>query len=179
LSFVLTSRDHKPQRVAAVLVCAAAALVIFVMGRSPVSGTATIGQAKSALNPEGTPAPIGSEPAPRPPAGASPDAQPKDPTVTGRDHARGLVVPANEAQTVGGSSEPSSAPAVRGHDQRPSEQSTPANPERNAPNLSAPKPPASPADPAQKSRTEPKAPVKRNPAPTPPGGKGGEFDFGI
>jgi eukaryotic-like serine/threonine-protein kinase len=50
LRFVLTSPDHKPQRVAAALVCAAAALVIFVLGRSPVPGTARIGQATESLN---------------------------------------------------------------------------------------------------------------------------------
>jgi eukaryotic-like serine/threonine-protein kinase len=50
IRFVLTSPDHKPQRVAAFLVCAAAALVIFVLGRSPVPGTARIGQATESLN---------------------------------------------------------------------------------------------------------------------------------
>jgi eukaryotic-like serine/threonine-protein kinase len=52
LRFVLTSRDHKPQRIAAALVCAAAALVIFVVGRSPISGTANIGQTTESLSAE-------------------------------------------------------------------------------------------------------------------------------
>ena len=52
LRFVLTSRDHKPQRIAAALVCAAAALVIFVVGRSPISGTASIGQTTESLSAE-------------------------------------------------------------------------------------------------------------------------------
>ncbi|HTV19449.1 MAG TPA: hypothetical protein VMG12_12275, partial [Polyangiaceae bacterium] len=50
LRFVLTSPDHKPQRVAAALVCAAAALVIFAVGRSPIAGTAGIGQATESLS---------------------------------------------------------------------------------------------------------------------------------
>jgi hypothetical protein len=52
IRFVLTSPDHKPQRVAAALVCAAAALVIFAIGRSPIAGTAGIGQATEALSAE-------------------------------------------------------------------------------------------------------------------------------
>jgi len=52
LRFVLTGRDHKPQRIAAALVCAAAALVIFVVGRSPISGTANIGQTTGSLSAE-------------------------------------------------------------------------------------------------------------------------------
>jgi hypothetical protein len=52
LRVVLTSRDHKPQRVAAAVVCAAAALVIFAVGRSPIAGTAGIGQATGSLTAE-------------------------------------------------------------------------------------------------------------------------------
>jgi hypothetical protein len=52
LRFVLTGRDNKPQRIAAALVCAAAALVIFVVGRSPISGTTNIGQATGSLSAE-------------------------------------------------------------------------------------------------------------------------------
>ncbi len=180
LNFVWANRDHKSQRIAAVLVCAAAAFVIFVVGRSPVSGTATIGQAKSALNPEGTPAPISGEPA-APPRAAPQDARPSGETeapamTTSRDVAGDLAVPASEAQTVGGSSESPRAPAGRAGGQGLSE---PPRPIQASPPTSAPKSPAPPAEPAQKSRTELKAPVKRNSEPTPPGGKGGEFDFGI
>lgn len=52
LRFVLKSPDHKPQRIAAVVVCAAAALVIFFVGRSPIAGTGTIGQTRSSLSTE-------------------------------------------------------------------------------------------------------------------------------
>ncbi len=52
IRFVLTSPNHKPQRVAAALVCAAVALVIFAVGRSPVAGTAGIGQATGSLSAE-------------------------------------------------------------------------------------------------------------------------------
>jgi serine/threonine protein kinase len=55
LRFVLTSPDHKPQRVAAILVCAVAALVIFAVGRSPLAGTAGIGQTTGALSAEPNP----------------------------------------------------------------------------------------------------------------------------
>jgi hypothetical protein len=57
LRVVLTSPDHKPQRVAAILVCAIAALVIFAVGRSPIAGTAGIGQTTGALSAEPTPKP--------------------------------------------------------------------------------------------------------------------------
>jgi hypothetical protein len=50
LRVALTSPDHKPQRVAAILVCAIAALVIFAVGRSPIAGTAGIGQTTGALS---------------------------------------------------------------------------------------------------------------------------------
>lgn len=56
LRFVLTSPDHKPQRIAAVVVCAAAALVIFIVGRSPIAGTAAIGQTTGSLSAERSPA---------------------------------------------------------------------------------------------------------------------------
>jgi hypothetical protein len=55
LRVVLTSPDHKPQRVAAILVCAIAALVIFAVGRSPIAGTAGIGQTTGALSAEPNP----------------------------------------------------------------------------------------------------------------------------
>ena len=59
LRVALTSPDRRPQRVAAVLVCALAALVIFVLGRSPVAGTGKIGQATGALAPESVQSPSG------------------------------------------------------------------------------------------------------------------------
>jgi hypothetical protein len=57
LRVALTGPDHKPQRVAAILVCAIAALVIFAVGRSPVAGTAGIGQTTGALSAEPNPKP--------------------------------------------------------------------------------------------------------------------------
>lgn len=52
LRFALTGRDQRPQRIAAALVCAAAALVIFVLGRSPIAGTGNIGQTTGSLSAE-------------------------------------------------------------------------------------------------------------------------------
>jgi serine/threonine protein kinase len=52
LRFAFTGPDNRPQRVAAAVVCVAAGLVIFAIGRSPVSGTASIGQATGSLSAE-------------------------------------------------------------------------------------------------------------------------------
>jgi hypothetical protein len=63
LRFVFTGSDHKPQRIAAAVVCVAAGLVIFAVGRSPVAGTGAIGPATGALAVEGTaPESSGSDP---------------------------------------------------------------------------------------------------------------------
>lgn len=180
LRFVMSS-DHKPQRVAAVLVCAAAALVIFVVGRSPVSGTATIKQSTGALSPEGIVAPA-------PPSkesegsaqesvarGATPGTPGKDSTSSGTELAGASVVPAEEAQTVGGSTGARGTPGA-GDEARDAPRPAPTEARPRGP---ASKPSAPPTEAAPKSRPEIKAPIKRNPEPTPPGGRGGEFDFGI
>lgn len=73
LRFVLTSPDHKPQRVAAFLVCAVAALVIFAIGRSPVAGTAGIGQTTGALSAEPNPKPASLPAAPAPSLDPNPE----------------------------------------------------------------------------------------------------------
>jgi hypothetical protein len=171
LSLVL-SADRRPQRVAAVLVCAVAAIVIFVMGRSPVSGTATIGQAKNALNPDGTLAPAAStgEPAatsPESTAPPMPGASAQDPGASGGDVATDSV-PTNETQTVGGSSDTPRAPNA---EPRPPAPRVPAaaQPQRG---FKGPVPPAAPV-------RAPAGPIKRSSEPAPPAGKGGEFDFGI
>jgi serine/threonine protein kinase len=114
IRFVLASADHKPQRIAGVVVCAAAALVIFLVGRSPIGGTSAIDQATEALSADPTTAAPPTAPPPRvladPPAtpeGNAPAeplteiarAQAADgtPLVEGEELAPGLVVPASES----------------------------------------------------------------------------------
>lgn len=75
IRFVLTSPNHKPQRVAAALVCAAVALVIFAVGRSPVAGTAGIGQATGSLSAER--GPRDTTPAPLPDPASAPRETPR------------------------------------------------------------------------------------------------------
>ncbi len=96
LRFVLTSPDHKPQRVAAFVVCAAVLLVIFAIGRSPISGTATIGQATESLSADpSSPAAYPAEPA-SPEQGVAPAHEvPRDPGA-----------PADLARASGSDTEP-------------------------------------------------------------------------
>jgi hypothetical protein len=111
LRFVLTSPDHKPQRVAGAVVCAAAAIVIFATLRSPVTGTESIGETTGSLSLE----PAGGDAAERDPLLAPPtvpgdkaaDAtgEPDDdplaevqPKLAGQELAPGLVVPSAEGE---------------------------------------------------------------------------------
>jgi serine/threonine protein kinase len=177
LRFMLAIPDHKPQWVAAALVCAAAAIVIFILGRSPVAGTAGIGQSTEALS---------AEPGQRPaisPVLADPTARSEIATVSGsgssadvhrssggptarepapledEELAPGLVVPASEP---GGQTRPASeistvdaaAPSAAGN---PS--SRPAAPPASRPPVKKPTTPAS--------------------LPTPAPRKSSELDFGI
>ncbi|MEY2932271.1 MAG: hypothetical protein RL033_3020, partial [Pseudomonadota bacterium] len=50
LHVVLTDPGYRPHLVAGLLVCSAAALVIFALGRSPVSGTGLLGQTTGSLS---------------------------------------------------------------------------------------------------------------------------------
>lgn len=177
LRFVLTSRDHKPQRIAAIVVCAAAALVIFVAGRSPIAGTAAIGQATEALSAERPAEPAAqrrdpaSDPAEDSSAGPGPsgsklspgnDPRSSESALPGEELAPGLVIPPGADRSV-----------------KPREPST-ARPRSNDPRPKAPAPPA-PRDGAggskESSAGAPKVPPRRSePLPRKPSG---EIDFGI
>ncbi|MEO8181298.1 MAG: protein kinase [Deltaproteobacteria bacterium] len=78
LRVVLTDPDHRPHLVAGLVVCLAAALVIFVAGRSPVAGTSVLGQTTVSLTVEPTAAPPARAPEPRPRT-ASSDTSPTAP----------------------------------------------------------------------------------------------------
>jgi hypothetical protein len=110
LRVVLTDRDHRPHLIAGLVVCAAAAVVIFAAGRSPVAGTGVLGQATRSLEPPvqnvpATPAtPSMAEPQRRaspeaaaPPSSANaPEAAseaPQSPRLQGEELAPGLVIP--------------------------------------------------------------------------------------
>jgi hypothetical protein len=181
LRFVLTSPDHKPQRVAAILVCAAAALVIFAVGRSPIAGTAGIGQTTGALS-------------------ADPSSKPAPPVLPPPSEARGELTQAS-------GQDPSAAPGAPDELDVPSRSETPPDPsppegDELAPGLvlrpagragSDGDPVATPAsEGVTKPRPPPapqsaKAPVKKQPAPppspslppTPARQNSTELDFGI
>jgi serine/threonine protein kinase len=172
LRFVLTSPDHKPQRVAAALVCAAAALVIFAIGRSPIAGTAGIGQTTEALSSE-----PGQKPA-QPAVLADPAPRSELATASGSDsmselsaaatvgHARepaaleadelapGLVAPAREGgSTTRPVSDTSTADAaVPGGN--PAKSTRPAGPAPAKSSAKKPTPPTSLPTPARKNSTE-------------------------
>jgi hypothetical protein len=189
LRFVLTSPDHKPQRVAAVVVCAAAALVIFAVGRSPVAGTAGIGQTTGALSadPNQKAAPAAPRPAPetspelekasgsdrkdpkpeldapqKVDAPRGPAASPERDAPASDELAPGLVLPATGR--AGAGSNPSRAappePAASKPKARPAAAPTPA-----------PKPVVKKAPPAP--------PPPRSLPPTPARQNSTELDFGI
>jgi serine/threonine protein kinase len=180
LRFMMAIPDHKPQWVAAALVCAAAALVIFVLGRSPVAGTAGIGQTTEALSaepgqqPATATAPVLADPsAPselatvsgsgssadvhRPSGG--PSAREPAPLEDG-ELAPGLVVPASEP---GGQTRPASEVSTVDA----------AVPSAAAGNKS-PRPAAPPA-----SKPPVKKPTTPASLPTPAPRKSSELDFGI
>jgi serine/threonine protein kinase len=191
LRVVLTSPDHKPQRVAAALVCAAAALVIFAIGRSPIAGTAGIGQATESLSaepgPKPAPPPVLADPAPRselaaasgsdsmselPPPAASGGT--RDPAPLEADElAPGLVPPPREGNGPTRQVSDTSAPdaAVPGSSARKSTRAAVPPPSK-----SSVKKPTPPASSASSSSASPASPAS---LPTPPRKNSTELDFGI
>lgn len=182
LRFVLTSPDHKPQRIAAALVCAAAALVIFAIGRSPVSGTARIGlgQSTEALSTERGPAPrkpaeVLADPATDLAAASGSDAEGelpvKGPEATKTDEAdeRDERQPSPPGELAPGLIAPGAAGAVQaGRGSAPAADAAapgPAEPEAAPPHV--PPPPR---------RATTPAPL---PPPPPPPKAPGDLDFGI
>jgi serine/threonine protein kinase len=202
LRFALTGPDNRPQRVAAAVVCLAAGLVIFAIGRSPVSGTSSIGQATESLSAERSsqPAYSGGDPqtgaAPAPsghlPAPAEATLPSELAAASGsdaRDEGEGSdVVPPPEPPSLPGEelapglvvpplAEPGKHATGTGQDA--------AAPSSGAPKASAaPSPPgAAPGAPAAApppSRATPKKPTAPAALPPPPARKpSGELDFGI
>jgi eukaryotic-like serine/threonine-protein kinase len=200
LRFVLTSRDHKPQRIAALLVCVVAAIVIFVVGRSPVAGTAAIDQSTRALsaasakstNTAAAPTEEGAVASAKDVATAqgptSDTADPAiageppvtEPAITGKELAPGLVVPADEAAQGTDSARGTTAPASQLGTERAAPRPAPkvTEPARTPVNGSGARGPA-PSNPNVRPRPELNSPVKRPAAAPPPTSKGGDFDFGI
>jgi eukaryotic-like serine/threonine-protein kinase len=186
LRFVLTSPDHKPQRVAAALVCAAAALVIFMVGRSPVAGTGAIGAAPG-LTAVATDKnrPVLADPnvtATDPSAASNPAdplgelaraAEPSPegaPPAAGQELAPGLVVPASPGVDA-------DVEAAESSERR-------RVPTGNSPGSAGAGDPANPgaAHPSPHPASAPKAPVpqkKALPAANPQHRAAGDFDFGI
>jgi len=119
LRIVLTDPDHRPHLIAGLVVCAAAALVIFAAGRSPVAGTGVLGQATRSLDPAPSPPtaaassvpvdplqrPASTDSVPSTPAGAGAAAPqpgalpetPQAPRLQGEELAPGLVIPPHTA----------------------------------------------------------------------------------
>lgn len=183
LRFVLTSPDHKPQRVAAILVCAVAALVIFAVGRSPIAGTAGIGQTTGALSADPNPKPL---PSAQPPisdpspelakaSGSDPSAELDPPstldvangaagareldTSPGDELAPGLMFPPSGRAGADGNPSGASSDAVAGGAAKPRPAVSPppaAKPpiKKAAPVPPAPPPPSLPPTPARKNSTE-------------------------
>jgi serine/threonine protein kinase len=187
LRVVLTSPDHKPQRVAAAVVCAAAALVIFAIGRSPVAGTAGIGQATGSLSAEpGTKPvqpPILAEPEPRPELAAasgsdsmsdSPEAsassgRSRDPAPLEADElAPGLVAAPRDSQGTTRPASDTSAADAAVPGSSAGRATRPAVPPPSKPSPKKSPPPASAASPPSPASL-----------PTPPRKNSTELDFGI
>lgn len=189
LRVVLTDPGHRPHLVAGLLVCAAAALVIFAVGRSPVAGTSVLGQTTGALTVEPVGAPPARAPEPAPstatnnpsPAGVNRDTPATEPievleppasselvggtALPGEEVAPGLVVPPRTAN--GGAS---AATVVRpaGKPRAPVSSPSPLPPTRSEPVHTAA--PAAPAD-RRLGATERGAPASADlgsPSPTSP-----------
>jgi hypothetical protein len=169
LRVVLTDPDHRPHLVAGLLVCSAAALVIFALGRSPVSGTGMLGQTTGSLSgPSAAPA---ARPGASPPPAAAEEASGKSPLGAG--------TPAAAASTgveVVEQAEPAEprrdGPALEGEEVAPGLVVPPrATPPSAAPASSAGSSAATPLV------TPPRAPPKPEPArvapPVQPGALGG------
>jgi hypothetical protein len=194
LRFVFTGPDHKPQRIAAAVVCIAAGLVIFAVGRSPVAGTGAIGPAAGALASEGAaPAPSGSDPLLADPATAhsrpaaaaktsesleeltrTTDARAKGSRLAPDELAPGLVLPRPEpvsSTARSGLMTPPGKPSVSSHT---------AAPLVTAPDAAAPGTGGSAQPPQSNARAESSKTPPRKPIPVPaPQRRPGDFDFGI
>jgi cell division protein FtsN len=192
LRFVFTSPDHKPQRVAAIMVCAVAALVIFAVGRSPIAGTAGIGQTTGALSADPNPKPA--SPPPQPASDPSTElakasgsdsstdsdepsdlAQAREVTPPAGDElAPGLVVPREAAPD--GSDLTLPAADVSSSD------TSPSNPLSSNPSGAAKGRPAAAPQPAAKppvKKAPPPPPPPPSSLPTPARKNSTELDFGI
>lgn len=183
IRFVLTSADHKPQRIAALVVCSAAALVIFLVGRSPVGGTGSgIGQATGALSTEPATsehaAPVTADPAAHPErAAGAPD--PAEVAVTGGAEPQPVAADApghlEPAPSPSGASSPSAVEPPIGESPSPAGVTAPA-PASSGPTLPA----AGRTDPngSTSSAVPPRGTLKKtDPASQRPPSP--EFDFGI
>jgi hypothetical protein len=175
IRFVLTSPNHKPQRVAAALVCAAAALVIFAIGRSPIAGTAGIDQATESLSADRASKPVRPVGLADPPArselavasgsdrisnamgelpapSSSAPARPREPAPLEPDElAPGLVDPAHESAGPTPSVSDSSSPDAAAPNATANKSPRPRAPVKSS--VKKP-PPASLPTPARKNSTE-------------------------
>jgi hypothetical protein len=169
LKLVLTSPEHRPQRVAGMVVCSLAALVIFVVGRSPVTGTDSIGQTTGALSVEPSAADDEPDPLLADPAPSAAEANRRPPVddplnemvqaLPGKELAPGLVVPPTEGEADAAKRDKAEAAAESAESE--SKTSPPA-----------PGPPA-----ASPPRSKPRR--ARRPTSRPKNYRNTEFDFGI
>jgi eukaryotic-like serine/threonine-protein kinase len=206
LRVVLTDPDHRPHLVAGLLVCAAAALVIFAFGRSPVAGTGALVERTRALNtaeggsarpapPPGSTARAPERPAPRDRAAAlggaaSPEAAKPEAIDPKQEEARNAATPddAKGSNLPGRELAPGlvvpPAPASGAPRATAAEKPRPASPSPLPPTRMEPGPAPAAGDPLRRDpalaapppRATPKKPGEAAPAPRP---AGGDFDFGI
>jgi len=197
LRLVLSDPDHRPHLIAGLVVCAAAAVVIFFAGRSPVAGTGPLGQATNSLSaesqapgrrsladeapavgsPRSGPAVVNEieQPTADPAAGDPLDevAERVDPEspLRGEELAPGLVVPPRGALPPG--AQPPGAPA------RDTGRSGAAatSPGPNAPAATSAE--ASAVPPGSDARAPALKPSGKKPGEPAPPQRGGDFDFGI
>jgi serine/threonine-protein kinase len=170
LRIVLTDPDHRPHLIAGIVVCAAAALVIFAAGRSPVAGTGELGQATRSLEP----------PAPASPAApASPTAPATPSPGTTEPLQRAATLDSAASAAPGGNAaapapEAAQLPRLRGEELAPGlviPPRTPAETEARPRTESRPKPSpslppsAAPASPALRPASGPVGEAR----PAPPG----------
>jgi hypothetical protein len=201
LRVVLSDPDHRPHLIAGIVVCAAAALVIFAAGRSPVAGTGALGQATRSLEPPApgipAPAPAGTPDRLQRPSPDSTLAQPsanaaapapeeaKPSRLQGQEVAPGLVIPrtppAESDERPRTESRPKSSPSAAPPSAPPAPTLHPAP--AAAPGDARPAPPGH----AATAGAELHAPVAPRAAPkkpgtepgAPPRATNGDFDFGI
>jgi len=199
LRLVLSDPDHRPHLIAGLVVCAAAAVVIFFAGRSPVAGTGPLGQATSSLSAEsqapGRRAPLGevAPPVVSPSSGQAAVSEIDQPTtdraagdpldevaervdpespLRGEELAPGLVVPPRGALPPG-----AQAPGAPARDTERSGAATSPGP--NAPAREATSAEASAVPPGSDARAPTLKPSGKKPGEPAPPHRGGDFDFGI